>query len=210
MLKGKEMAKVRSPVTDISTEEKIKEAARKVFTKKGYSATRTRDIAEAAGINLALLNYYFRSKQKLFEIVMVEKMQKFFSVLIPILHDDSTTLESKVGIISTNYIDLILANPDLPFFILSEARNNPGLIFKVAQRKNFLLNSVFIKQIKEKRPDINPLHFMVSLLGMCVFPFVMKPLLQKMTNMEEAAFKKLIMERKALIPVWVKAMLKAK
>jgi AcrR family transcriptional regulator len=204
------MTKVQSPGTDISTEEKIKEAARKVFTQKGYSATRTRDIAEAAGINLALLNYYFRSKQKLFEFVMVEKMQKFFSVLIPILYDDSTTLESKVGSISTNYIDLILANPDLPFFILSEARNNPDLIFKVAQRKDFLLNSVFIKQIKEKRPDINPLHFMVSLLGMCVFPFVMKPLLQKMTNMEEAAFKKLITERKALIPVWVKAMLKAK
>jgi len=54
----------------LSTEEKIKAAARKVFLRKGFSATRTRDIAEEAGINLALLNYYFRSKQKLFEEVM--------------------------------------------------------------------------------------------------------------------------------------------
>ena len=49
---------------DISTEDKIKQAALKLFTKKGYAATRTRDISEAAGINLALLNYYFRSKER--------------------------------------------------------------------------------------------------------------------------------------------------
>lgn len=195
---------------DISTEEKIKEAARIVFTQKGYSATRTRDIADAAGLNLALLNYYFRSKQKLFEIVMLEKMQKFFSILIPILYDDSSSLESKVESISVNYIDLILANPDLPFFILSEARNNPDLILKIAQRKDFLMNSVFIKQILEKKPGLNPLHFLISLLGMCVFPFVMKPILQKMTSMEESSFRQLMMERKTLVPIWAKAMLKSK
>jgi AcrR family transcriptional regulator len=49
-----------------TTEEQIKEAARRVFTRKGYAATRTRDIAEESGHNLALLNYYFRSKEKLF------------------------------------------------------------------------------------------------------------------------------------------------
>jgi AcrR family transcriptional regulator len=204
------MAKATKPKPDISTEEKIKDAARRVFTQKGYAATRTRDIAEAAGMNLALLNYYFRSKQKLFEIVMIEKMQKFFSILLPILYDNSSTLESKVESISTNYIDLIQANPDLPFFIMHEARNNPDLIFKVANRKDFLKNSVFIKQISEKKPDLNPMQFFISLLGMCVFPFVMKPILQKMSDMDETAFKQLMTERKILIPVWFKAMLKAK
>jgi AcrR family transcriptional regulator len=204
------MAKMVKPGVDISTEEKIREAARKVFTQKGYSATRTRDIAEEAGLNLALLNYYFRSKQKLFEIVMVEKMQKFFSILLPILYDHSTSLETKVESISANYIDLIIANPDLPFFVLTEGRNNPEFIFKVAQRKDFLKNSVLIKQISEKNPALNPLHFLISLLGMCIFPFVMKPVLQKMTGMEEVAFKQMMEERKVLIPLWIKAMLKAK
>ena len=60
---------------EISTEEKILEAASKVFTEKGFAGTRTRDIAEHAGINLALLNYYFRSKEKLFEQVMKAKCQ---------------------------------------------------------------------------------------------------------------------------------------
>ncbi|HEV3223205.1 MAG TPA: helix-turn-helix domain-containing protein [Puia sp.] len=204
------MGKILKPVPDISTEEKIKDAARKVFTRKGYSATRTRDIAEEAGLNLALLNYYFRSKQKLFEIVMFEKMQKFFGILLPILFDISTSLETKVESISASYIDLILANPDLPFFILSEIRNDPGVFMKIIQKKDFLKNSVFIRQIKEKKPEINPLHFLISLLGMCVFPFVMKPVLKKMTGMEETAFKQMMLERKSLIPVWVKAMLKVK
>src|SRR5258705_8816561 len=167
------MAKKIKAVADITTEEKIKDAARKVFLQKGYAATRTRDIAEEAGLNLALLNYYFRSKEKLFEIVMIEKMQKFFSILLPILYDKLTPLEVKVESIAANYIDLILANPDLPFFILSESRNNPELIIKVTQKKDFLLNSVFIRQIKEKKPGMNPLHFLINLLGMCVFPFVM-------------------------------------
>jgi AcrR family transcriptional regulator len=207
---GHKMAKKPTPRPDISTEEKIKEAARKVFTQKGYSATRTRDIATAAGINLALLNYYFRSKQKLFEIIMVEKMQNFFGILIPILDDLTTSLDSKVEHISSNYIDLILANPDLPFFILGEARNNPELIFKVAQRKDFLMNSVFMKQIREKKPELDPLQFLISLLGMCVFPFVMKPVLISMTHMAEPAFKQMMLERKILVPVWLKAILKTK
>jgi AcrR family transcriptional regulator len=204
------MAKNLKSKPDISTEEKIKEAARKVFTQKGYSATRTRDIALEAGLNLALLNYYFRSKKKLFELVMLEKMQKFFSNLLPILYDPSTSLEIKAESIATHYIDLIIANPDLPFFILSESRNNPDLIIKVAQKKDFLLNSIFVKQLREKKPDLNPLHFLVNLLGMCVFPFIMKPILQKLTDIEDAPFKQMMLERKILIPVWFKAILKTK
>ncbi|MBT1712506.1 TetR/AcrR family transcriptional regulator, partial [Fulvivirgaceae bacterium PWU5] len=80
------MAKKKQESKDLSTEEKIKEAAREVFTRKGYAATRTRDIAEAAGLNLALLNYYFRSKEKLFEIVMREKVQALFGIIAPVIN----------------------------------------------------------------------------------------------------------------------------
>src|SRR5687767_4561616 len=115
----------KTATVDLSTEDKIKEAARKVFTSKGYAATRTRDIAEEAGMNLALLNYYFRSKEKLFEIIMAEKMFKLFNVLAPVIDDPKTTLEKKVETIVVNYINLLRENPDLPLFVLSEIRNNP-------------------------------------------------------------------------------------
>ena len=204
------MAKKAKPAPDLSTEEKIKEAAKKVFTQKGYFATRTRDIAEEAGLNLALLNYYFRSKEKLFEIVMLEKVQKFFGVLLPVLNNPATTLEEKIESIPDKYIDLILENPDLPIFIMSEVRNSPDLFIKITNNKNFLRESVFIKQVHTKRPDMEALQFLISLLSMCVFPFIMKPVLQKMTDMEENAFRKMMLDRKKLVPIWMKAMLKAK
>src|SRR5688500_7452128 len=98
------MAKATKIAADPSTEEKIKEAARKVFTKKGYAATRTRDIAEEADINLALLNYYFRSKEKLFDIVMTENLQQLLMVLKGVLHDQNSSLADKVTAIVANYI----------------------------------------------------------------------------------------------------------
>ena len=204
------MAKKTPALADLSTEEKIREAARKLFTKKGYSATRTRDIAEEAGLNLALLNYYFRSKEKLFAIIMVEKLQKFFGFLLPIIYDESTSLESKLETISAGYLDLLMVNPDLPFFILNEIRNNPDLIVNVVKRKDFLKNSVFLKQLKDQRPDADPLQFLLSLLGMCIFPFVMKPGFQKITDTNDHKFFQMMEERKKLIPVWSKAILKAK
>lgn len=79
----------------MTTEERIKAAARKVFHQKGYAGTRTRDIAEEAGINHAMLNYYFRSKEKLFGIVMMETMTYFFKGVSAILNDESTSLEEK-------------------------------------------------------------------------------------------------------------------
>jgi len=204
------MAKKTPALADLSTEEKIREAARKLFTKKGYAATRTRDIAEEAGLNLALLNYYFRSKEKLFAIIMVEKLQKFFGFLLPIIYDESTSLESKLETISAGYLDLLMVNPDLPFFILNEIRNNPDLIVNVVKRKDFLKNSVFLKQLKDQRPDADPLQFLLSLLGMCIFPFVMKPGFQKITDTNDHKFFQMMEERKKLIPVWSKAILKAK
>src|SRR6187402_682594 len=102
------IAKIKVQATgDTSTEEKIKNAARTVFHKKGYAATRTRDIAEESGINLALLNYYFRSKEKLFELVMMEKLQKLFGSLAPVLNDTSLDIEAKITLIANNYIDML-------------------------------------------------------------------------------------------------------
>ncbi|MEP7277743.1 MAG: TetR/AcrR family transcriptional regulator [Bacteroidota bacterium] len=203
---GKQKAKL----ADISTEEKIKDAARTVFTKKGYAATRTREIAEAAGLNLALLNYYFRSKEKLFEIIMLEKMQKFFSVLLPVINNPDTSLDKKVADITANYIDLLTANPELPLFILSEVRNNPEFFIRVTQKENFIRDAIFVRQLQEKRPGINPLQFLLSLLGMCIFPFIMKPVFRKMTDTSEAEFEQMMLERKDLIPGWTRAMLRTK
>src|SRR5579859_3339176 len=94
-------------VKEASTEAKIKEAARKLFTQKGFAATRTRDIAEEAGINLALLNYYFRSKQKLFDLIMMENFRQFIGGMSANFVDESLSMEERIGKVVNAYIDFL-------------------------------------------------------------------------------------------------------
>jgi AcrR family transcriptional regulator len=192
---------------NISTEEKFKDAARIVFTKKGFAATKTRDIAEEAGLNLALLNYYFRSKEKLFEIVMTENLQQLFSSLAPTLNNEELSLEAKISTVANNYIDMLFANPDLPLFVLSEIRTQPERFNKVVQLDSYMLKSHFMKQLAEKKPGINPVQFFISFIGMLVFPFISKPVFQTSGAFDENAFNQLIAQRKTLIPLWMNCML---
>ena len=191
---------------DLSTEEKIMEAARKVFTEKGYAAARTRDIAEESGINLALLNYYFRSKEKLFELVMLEKVNKLFGTIIPILSDETTELEEKLDKIAGSYIDLLLINPDLPIFVLSEIRRRPEKFAQLVNTKERVTKSVFMKQLLARKLSVSPFHILINLLGITVFPFAAKPVLSRLIGNEEE-YEALMKQRKELIPMWIKMML---
>jgi AcrR family transcriptional regulator len=206
------MAKSKVPAApgDLSTEEKIKEAARKVFTRKGYAATRTRDIAEEAGINLALLNYYFQSKQKLFEEIMFEKVQQLFGHLAPVLFDQGTSLEAKIERVVSLYIDMIMANPDLPIFVLSEIRNHPGHFAEHFQVGQIVRQSAFIRQLEEKRPDIHPVHFLMNIMSMTLFPFIAMPVFKAIGTVDEKQYMTMMQDRKMLIPVWVKAILETR
>jgi AcrR family transcriptional regulator len=192
----------------LSTEEKIKEAARKVFLRKGFSGTRTRDIAEEAGINLALLNYYFRSKQKLFDEVMKEKIQTLLKTIIPVLQDNSTTLEEKIKLMVSNYFKVLSKNNDLPIFVLNELRkNNISFISNLPVGKAILQTS-FMLQLKQRKTNVDPVHFLMSMLGLIIFPFVAKPILTQSGMISERKFQSLIEERELLIPLWMKAILK--
>ncbi len=191
----------------LSTEEKIKEAARTVFLQKGFSATRTRDIAEQAGINLALLNYYFGSKQKLFDEVMKEKIQTLLRTIIPILQDPSTSLDEKIRKLVLNYMKVLRANNDLPLFVLNELRKNKTSIISNLPGKAILKTS-FFQQVKLRKKDVDPLQFLLSLLGLILFPFLTKPVLMKSGMISEKRFSLLIQEREKLIPLWMDTILK--
>jgi AcrR family transcriptional regulator len=209
------MMKIKKEIIDHSTEEKIKNAARKVFTQKGYAGTKTRDIAEEAGINLALLNYYFRSKEKLFDIIMLESFQEFMRSMISVFNDEKTSLEKKIESMVSNYIDLLIIQPDIPLFVLSELRNNPNELIKKMSLDNNLMKSFFMKQIQqaikdEKISDISPVHFFMNMMSLTVFPFVASPMLKNLGGLNQEEFDKLMQQRKKLIPKWIKAIMKVK
>ena len=197
---------------DISTEERIKAAARKVFHQKGFAGTRTRDIAEEAGINHAMLNYYFRSKEKLFGIVMMETMAQFFKGVNLMLNDESTSLDEKIDLIVSNYVDLLLKEPELPTFILNEVRPNPQAFVEQNPIKEALTHSVLTRQYAEAvaRGEItepNLMQAILNVIGLVIFPFIAKPILTSIVNIPEEQYKALMLQRKTLIPQWIKGIL---
>ena len=197
---------------DISTEERIKAAARKVFHQKGFAGTRTRDIAEEAGINHAMLNYYFRSKEKLFEMVMMETMAQFFKGVNLMLNDENTSLDEKLDLIVSNYVDLLLKEPELPTFILNEVRPNPQAFVEQNPIKEALTHSVLTRQYAEAvaRGEItepNLMQAILNVIGLVIFPFIAKPILTSIINIPEEQYKALMLQRKTLIPQWIKAIL---
>ena len=201
-----------SNTKDISTEERIKAAARKVFHQKGFAGTRTRDIAEEAGINHAMLNYYFRSKEKLFGIVMMETMAQFFKGVNLMLNDESTSLDEKIDLIVSNYVDLLLKEPELPTFILNEVRPNPQAFVEQNPIKEALTHSVLTRQYAEAvaRGEItepNLMQAILNVIGLVIFPFIAKPILTSIVNIPEEQYKALMLQRKTLIPQWIKVIL---
>lgn len=193
---------------ELTTEEKIIESARKLFTQKGFSATRTRDIAEEAGINLALLNYYFRSKQNLFQIIIEEKFDELFGMIGPILSDINISLEEKIETLVTNYTNLLLENEDLPFFVLSELKSNEFILEKVKQNAKMLSQPTIENQLKERGFTISTLNFIMNIVSMTMFPFLSKPLFVSTGLVKEEDFANFVINRKQHIPTWVMNTLK--
>lgn len=198
----------------MSTEEKIMEAARKVFHAKGFAATRTRDIAEEAGINLALLNYYFKSKQKLFAMVMEEAIRGFISGIKVCLTNENTTFEEKLDEVVSHYIDMILKEPLIPNFIISELNTNPDFFADRLPVIEIFSKSVFLDQYKEYSKDspmekVSLIQLMINMVGMTIFPFVAKPVIQTLAGgVNDEQFRDMMLERKKLIPIWIKSMIK--
>lgn len=195
-------------MTDEITEEKIKNAARTIFTQKGYASARMRDIATLAGVNLALVNYYFRSKENIFKIIMREKLFKIFGMIFPYMQDESTSLEEKITKISEIYIDMLLEDPNLPIFVFGEIQKEPEHFTSLLPINSTNITEISIaKQFREYDTGISPVHFMMNFLGMTIFPFIAMPLLVNIKVESPENLKLLIQERKKMIPIWMKNML---
>ncbi len=173
-----------------NTEEKILQAAEIIFLRDGYSGSRMQDIANLAGINKAMLHYYFRSKDKLFEHIFDKKSKILFPQIEGFLESDVSFLSAVEKFIDI-YFGILLANPFLPLFIISTV-NNP-------EREDFLekiptnLNKKFaLKYYDDKAKgivsDINPMQFVISIMSMCIFPFMAKPLIKKTAGFNDEQF----------------------
>jgi len=193
---------------DLKTEEKIKVAAAKIFEEKGFERTKNKDIAEEADINPALLNYYFRSKEKLFNAILLDKIQIFFGLLFPVLNDPKVPLFDKVDILVDNYFNLLKENPNMAIFMMNELQNNATNFSKILKNLPLLENISILQQFKECNPTVNPLQFMINLMSMTIFPFIVANAIAEYKIFDKEEVDLIFEERRKMIPIWICEMLK--
>lgn len=185
---------------DKNTESQILNAAKNVFQRKGMDGSRMQEIADEAGINKAMLHYYYRSKQMLFEAVF----KGAFSLLAPqfnkILNDDNS-LEEKIKKFTSSYISFTVEHPYLPNFVLQELNRNPEFILKMQQINEFPNIQKFKDQVtsevkKGRIKAIKGEQLFINILALNIFPFIASPLLKGLVKADDKAFKQLMENRK--------------
>ena len=196
-----------------STEEVILETARRHFVQYGFGATRMQKIADDAGINKAMLHYYFRSKDKLY----YEIVSQVLDVLLPRLHKAFSTegsLFERLDVIVDTYIETLIEQPDIPIFIMSElTQERERFIQEVKSRSAYfpplhdLIGLVQSEVASGNINPINPLHLFLNVLSMTVFPFVIRPVFCTLFDFSDEAFLQLMRERKPIIMEFIRSAL---
>ncbi|MBN1132600.1 MAG: TetR/AcrR family transcriptional regulator [Bacteroidales bacterium] len=194
------------------TENRIIEAAEKLFYRKGKAGTSMQDIADQAGINRTLLNYYFRSKDMLFETVFRKAMRIFVPNLVAMLNSDVTFSEYVTQMVNL-IIDSMLENPRIPIFVLQELSSNPErmpqIIMEMGSDPGKIMNKFENEKVAMGFGDLDPRQVMINILSLCIFPFAARPVV---TNIlyggDEEAFVEAMKERKIYLPKMIMETLK--
>jgi len=188
---------------DSSTEEKIKDAARRVFMAKGFDGCSSREIANEAGMNVALVNYYFRSKSQLFQLIFQAALEDF---MLSLMHVFETTmpLESKVRIFIEREFDFLARHPEMPVFIMSEIRREDNctiqdmhLIDRIASTGVF--EEAMKAQEEGRMRKVDLISVMILMMGNCQFPFLARPLISGIHGLTEEQYDQQLMLHKQYV-----------
>lgn len=184
-------------------EKEIVEAARRVFHSKGFKEATMRDIAAEANINLAMLHYYFRSKDNLFLIVFDESFRRLYEKIAKSISDPEWSVFDKIRMITNEYLSFFQNEPSLPPFIIGEVIRNPE---KIGKRLRQIVDpqntfKAFAEQLQKEcmegkiRP-VSAFTLLLNTLSLCVFPAISKSVMQELLEYDEITMKKLLDDRK--------------
>lgn len=172
------------------TEARILEAAESEFLQKGFAASRTTAIAEAAGVTHAMLHYYFRTKEKLFGKVIEEKLSSLARTFV-ISIDDDTSLTECVRQAIERHFDFVRSNPLLPKFLVSEVFSNDNLMQLLKENVGMIAaNTIFNLQMKIDKAaangeckEIDATTLVLDIVSLNVFPILAAPMVCKVKNL---------------------------
>jgi AcrR family transcriptional regulator len=186
---------------DKLTEEKIFEAATDVFIDKGMDGARMQDIASHAGINKALLHYYYRTKDQLFNAVFEMLAARILKKFAPVF-DENLSLEAKIRFFFKEHITFLQENPKLPVFILNEINRNPARIKMLL--KNIHFESLWQQLYNQHKKELDKYNIteenlpqlMVSIASLSVFPFAARGIIEGILGKVGVDFDDYIEKRK--------------
>lgn len=194
------------------TEEKILVSAKKVFYQKGLKGARMQEIADDAGVNKAMLHYYFRSKEKLFDKVFEQSVKSVTPMLMNVFLEQSD-LNTKIARLIEMMIDLFLEEPYLSNFIVNELSQNPEKLFlNVLDSEGGLIGKI-IPLINEQiqaeiekgnvKADIRPAELIVNIMSLCLLPIMAQTVLQKTLGIDDERMKRFMNKRKQTVTQFV-------
>ncbi|MEI7725171.1 MAG: TetR/AcrR family transcriptional regulator [Bacteroidota bacterium] len=192
------------PIT--TTEERILEAAKKVFHCKGFDGARMQEIADEAGVNKSLVHYYYRNKDNIFQAVFEDAFSSLIGKLNEIFFSD-LPFTSKIETFIGYYITFLSQNSYLPLFILNGLYSKPEQI-KAMLLKNHLSPERLMDQIRKQTReelglDVDPFHVLINILALSIFPVVAKPLIETIFGFSEVQLNQFYEERKKVVPEFI-------
>ncbi len=166
------------------TETRILQAAENEFFEKGYAGARTASIAEAAGVTHAMLHYYFRTKDKLFERIVSEKINMLGDIVLSAIGDGNLPLEERIRQGVERHFDFISANRDLPKFIVNEVLTRPEHIEMMKLGALHFVNTLLgnlqceIDEYAAKGlcRQVDARMLLIDIVSLNVFPFMAAPI----------------------------------
>ena len=189
-----------------TTEERILEAAKKVFHCKGFDGARMQEIADEAGVNKSLVHYYYRNKDNIFQAVFEDAFSSLIGKLNEIFFSD-LPFTSKIETFIGYYIKFLSQNSYLPLFILNGLYSKPEQI-KAMLLKNHLSPERLMDQIRKQTReelglDVDPFHVLINILALSIFPVVAKPLIETIFGFSEVQLNQFYEERKKVVPEFI-------
>lgn len=186
-----------------NTEQLILQAATKVFKEKGYDGTRVQDIANEAKTTKSMVNYYFRSKEKLFGAVFATQFREFVEGVAEFMTSEMSIYDKIVRLVELD-LQKLTEFPELPLFVINEINRNPELVFKTIGDLPINALTTLNKQIasevrKGKIKKVRAEDLFINIRALTVFPFLSKALQMKAFNISEKEFQNRIVERKKMI-----------
>lgn len=174
---------------DKSTEQKIKEAAREVFLAKGFSGCSTREIAKVSGMNVALVNYYFRSKSQLFQLIFKAAMEDFTDTMAEVF-DQDLSLPEKMRILIDKEYEFLAKHPELPAFIINETNreseiSSENAVFFEKIAKTGIFQECLAAQERGEMRQISIFNMTLLILSNCHYPFMGKNFIKSMLGSKD-------------------------